>query len=89
LGFAAQIFGGRCAHGAGTGGNSPARNVEIKVGITPTNGQVGNIPPITGPITVTGKDTFTNADITINRQAITTQLFNDVSMVGANGLVVQ
>lgn len=73
---------------AGVGGTSPARSVGIKVGITPTLAQIGSPVPLSNAITISGKDTFTGSTITVTRQATTTQVFNDISTVGADGKIV-
>lgn len=73
---------------AAANGSSPAvQNVSMQVGITPSTTQSGAIADLTGPITVTGHDTFTNQDLTITHRQNTTQLLNDTSTVGGDGVV--
>lgn len=72
---------------AGTGGTLPAKTLSLKVGLTPSAAQKGAPVDLTGDITVSGHDDFTKADLQSSRRAMTTQLLNDTSAVGADGIV--
>ena len=72
---------------AGTGTNLPARILSLKVGITPSVDQKGKTPNLTGDLTITGLDTFTNKTITLTRRALNTQLTGEGSTPGADGIV--
>lgn len=72
---------------SGTGGNLPAKSVTMKVGITPSSSQSGAAPDLTGGITVTGRDGYTNQDLSVTRRPLTTQLLNDGTGAGSSGLV--
>jgi hypothetical protein len=63
--------------------------ISMKVGITPSSSQLGSAPQLTGPITLSGKDTFTNADLTVTKLPITTQVLNDGNGPGTYGQVGQ
>jgi len=77
---------GDVAPGTGTGGGTK-KVVSFQVGITPSTSQSQTAPMLTGPITITGTDGFTGAPITITHRALDTELLNDSSSVGADGLV--
>jgi hypothetical protein len=72
---------------AANGGTPAVQSVSVQVGITPSTTQSASVADLTGPITITGHDTFTNTDLTITHRQNTTQLLNDTSTVGANGVV--
>ncbi len=69
-------------------GSSPAvQNISMQVGITPSTTQHGSVADLTKPISITGHDTFTNQDLTITHRQNTTQLLNDTSTVGGDGII--
>lgn len=72
---------------AGTGGNLPAKQVALKVGVTPVSSQVGSAPELTGALTLTGRDGYTNQDITLTKRPMTTALLNEGNGPGALGQV--
>lgn len=72
---------------AGTGSSLAPKKVSMKIGITPSINQMQLVPELTDEIIITGRDTFTNQDITILKRAMNTQLLNDSSSVGASGQV--
>jgi hypothetical protein len=73
---------------AGTGANA-AKIVSMKIGITPSTQQAGATPALTDSIVLTGHDTFTNQDLTINKLPLNTQLLNDGNGPGTYGQVGQ
>lgn len=74
---------------AGAGYTKPAKTVSFKVGLTPSASQVNTTPAITSAITLSGVDTFTQAQLQSNRTPLTTRLLNEGSTVGSDGRVVQ
>lgn len=70
----------------GPGAGNP-KTLSLKVGITPSLNQVGSVPYLTGDVILTGKDVFTQKDLTISRQPLTTRLLNEGNSPGANGTV--
>ncbi len=72
---------------AANGGSPSVESVSIQVGITPSTTQSGSVADLTGPITVAGQDMFTNQNLTITHRQNTTQLLNDSSTVGADGMI--
>ncbi len=72
---------------AGTGTNLPPRMLSLKVGITPSVNQQGEVPNLTDEIIVTGLDTFTNKNISFARRALDTQTSNDGFGAGYDGVV--
>ncbi len=74
---------------AGAGYSKPVKQASFKVGITPSESQVGSPPNLTGDIMLTGTDTFTSKQIQASRRPLTTRLLNDASSVGSDGAVVQ
>ncbi len=71
------------------GGSSgtASKLLSVKVGITPSANQVSTVPPLTEGLTLTGKDTFTNQDLTINKLPLSTQVLNDGNGPGLSGQV--
>lgn len=63
------------------------RTLDMKVGIVPSSQQIGAAAPLTDTITVTGRDTFTNTDITFSRRGLETRTQNDNPGPGAMGQV--
>jgi hypothetical protein len=72
---------------AGTGGNLPAKQVALKIGVTPVSSQVGSAPELTGALTLTGRDGYTNQDVTLAKRPMTTALLNEGNGPGALGQV--
>lgn len=70
---------------AGTTGES--KMVSVKIGITPSAQQRGGTPALTDQLVLTGRDTFTNKDLTISKLPLNTQLLNDGTGSGASGQV--
>lgn len=71
----------------GTGSSKPARTVAFQITFTPSLGQVGTIPTLVNPTTVTATDAFTNASLTLSRVELTT-LTNDPDAKGGDEQVV-
>ena len=69
------------------GSASASRTLSLKVGITPSANQVGTAPLLTDALTLTGRDTFTNQDLTITKLPLSTQVLNDGNGPGTYGQV--
>lgn len=69
------------------GSTSASRTLSVKVGITPSTNQVGTAPLLTDSLTLTGRDTFTNQDLTITKLPLSTQVLNDGNGPGTYGQV--
>ena len=63
----------------GTGITSSDREVSFQVTLNPSTSQVGTSPLIINDAVLTGHDDFANVDITVNKNSLNTQLFNDSS----------
>lgn len=72
---------------AGTGSTTGPRMLSLKVGITPSTQQSGGVPLLTDSIILTGKDAFTNQDLSITKLPLSTQLLNDGKGAGVDGAV--
>lgn len=72
--------------GLGIGDKEP-KKLSFQVSILPSLSHLGNAPDITGEITLTGTDSFTDTNLTFTKRALTTRLLNDTSDVGASGKV--
>lgn len=71
------------------GATSGSKILSAKIGITPSASQVGIAPALTDSIVLTGKDTFTNQDLTITKLPLSTQVLNDGNGAGTHGQVTQ
>lgn len=72
---------------AGTGGNLPAKQITLKVGITPISSQIGSSPELTGSVTLTGHDEYTGQDLTVTKRPFITRLLNDGDGPGILGQI--
>lgn len=61
--------------------------ISMKIGITPSPQQSGSVPLLTDSITLTGKDTFTQQDLTVTKLPLSTQLLNDGNGAGVDGTI--
>lgn len=72
---------------ADTGFNSPEREAVFQVALTPSISQVGLTPILVSNINLTGVDSFTNRNISINLNPVTTKLINDPSFIQGDEVV--
>lgn len=72
----------------GVGGNVP-KQAAIVVGFTPSTSQIGQQPPLVRNITLTGKDTATDANVTRTVQDVTTNISGDTGFLPSNATVVK
>lgn len=64
-----------------------AKTLSIKVGVVPTANQTGGAVALTNDVVISGQDTVTGNTLSFSRRALTSQLINDSSDVGAGGQV--
>jgi hypothetical protein len=72
-----QVVWNAGAVAAGLGYFRPVREVSFQVGLTPSKNQIGKVPDILGILSATGRDTWTNASLSGEGQALTTTLSTD------------
>jgi hypothetical protein len=68
-------------------GNGTSRTLSLKVGISPSLNQAGTVPNLTGDVILTGKDMFTQKDLSITRTPFNTRLLNEGNGPGVDGMV--
>ena len=61
----------------GAGITSAAREVAFQIGLLPSVSQIGKVPLLTGKITLTGTDSFTNTVIKETKEGLSTRLSTD------------
>lgn len=74
---------------AGAGFTSTAKQVAFQVAITPSVSSIGSTPRLVQDIELTGRDNFTNTDVSHSRPPITTNITTDPSFSGGQGQVVE
>lgn len=72
---------------AGTTAAPGPKTLSLKIGITPSSQQVGSVPLLTDSLVLTGKDAFTNQDLSITKLPLNTQLINDGTGPGIDGKI--
>lgn len=72
---------------AGTGGALPAKQVSFQISLLPSLSQVNKPFNLTGPIILTGKDSFTGAIISLTASPVSTKLSSDPNFVGGQELI--
>lgn len=70
-----------------TGYTSNPREAYFQVALTPSLSQVGSTLPLTGDVTLSGLDQFTNQTISLSRGKVTTRLANDPGFGSNDGVV--
>ncbi|MEI6528494.1 MAG: hypothetical protein WCO10_02360 [bacterium] len=70
---------------AGTGINTPAREVSFQVSLTPSLSQVGESPVIVNAATLTAKDSFTGVQVGDSSGSLNTALDSDPYFDSTNG----
>jgi len=71
----------------GTGYTSPVREMAFQIALTPSLSQIGQSPVIIEPLTVTGFDNFTRADVSYRGSSLTTNLSTDPQFNQGDGKV--
>lgn len=74
---------------AGEGVTIPAKEVSFQVAIVPGLAQVGSYPDLISDTFISGKDIFTNTDISYSRRALNTQLNSDPLVTGEASTAVR
>ena len=72
----------------GVGYTSGHRSVSFKIGLVPSNSQVGEAPIVLNKTTLYGKDKFTGSSLTSTRNALNTSLYTDTGVPETSGRVV-
>jgi hypothetical protein len=67
----------------------PRREIAFQVSFTPALNQVGQSPIIIQPISITGRDLFTNLPVSFSAEAVTTALVSDPGFSTSQGVVVR
>ena len=73
----------------GIGSMNGVREVAFQVGFTPSANQAGDIPNLTGTISLSGTDDFTNASLTASKSPLTTKLSTDPEFNSIEAVVVE
>ena len=73
----------------GTGITAPDREVSFQVTLNSSLSQVGTSPVVINDAVLTGHDDFANVDITVNKNSLNTQLYNDSAFPGGGDRVVE
>ncbi|MFA6325248.1 MAG: hypothetical protein WCX46_03415, partial [Candidatus Paceibacterota bacterium] len=73
----------------GTGITGADRQVSFQLDLNPSSSQVGNSPILINNAILTGHDDFANVDITVNKNSLNTQLFNDPAFPNSGSRVVE
>jgi hypothetical protein len=68
-------------------GSSPKLEVSFQVGITPSQSQSGERPPLTNEVTLKAVDSGTGLSVSITKPAVTTRVSGEGNSTGAQGLV--
>lgn len=62
---------------AGIGYTSASKEAAFQVALLPSLSQVGNVPELTGPVSVRGTDRFTSSEVVSSKPALTTRTTTD------------
>lgn len=62
---------------SGAGGSQAPKEVYFQIGFTPSANQAADVPTLVSGITLTGKDSFTEKNITITEPSLPTRLTSD------------
>lgn len=73
---------------ASTGVLLPVRQVAFQISITPGTAHVGSLVELVGPSSARGQDTFTNLELTSDKESIDTDLPDDPNIKSTDGEVV-
>lgn len=73
---------------AGVGTVLPARELAIKLGLTPSQNQVGDSPVILTDVNLTGVDTFTGTNLQDSKRPLTTRVANESGYRLQDGIVI-
>ncbi|MEK7581964.1 MAG: hypothetical protein AAB488_01385 [Patescibacteria group bacterium] len=71
----------------GVGVDGPIRQLSFQIGLTASLSQVGNSATVMGESLLTTKDTFTNANITVTKNMLTTRLSGDTGIKAWDDIV--
>jgi hypothetical protein len=74
---------------SGSGFDAVAREVNVQLSLTPSIGQVGNSPILLTNILFSGKDAFTQAEVTSSADPVTTKISTDPTYVQGDELVTK
>lgn len=74
---------------AGSGITVPAREVAFQISMMPSLNQVGTYPVLTADTVISGHDSFTDANITYSRRAVSSQLTSDPLVQGETAQAVK
>lgn len=74
---------------SGSGFSSPGRELFLHLLIKPSLGQVGGVPVLLSNIAFIGLDTFTETDLRVANQALTTRMDSDPNYVQGDEIVVK
>lgn len=74
---------------SGAGFSSPAREAYVQLSLTPSLGQVGGTPVLLNNISFVGNDSFTNTEVKVTNQAVTTMTLQDPNYVQGDEIVVK
>ncbi len=66
---------------------SPVKYVAFQIGLVPAVNQVGSMVNLIGNSTITGRDTFTNVNLTVVGKSLKSDLFDDPTVGWENGRI--
>lgn len=72
----------------GSGFSAPVKSVSFKIGLTPTQSELGEVPEILSEAVFTARDLYTGVDVSLKRNALSTRIFGDAtSFIGKDAVV--
>ncbi len=73
----------------GSGFSAPLKTVSFKVGLTPTQNELGLVPELIGESVLTIRDLYTGVDISLKRNPLLTRITSDGTFVFGKETVVE